>query len=110
MPTLTSTQKPSSVKRPVKISRIGDSLIAFDGEHTASCNLHFDASNPKRVLITDFYGAAYPWAALLNHLAQWSDEERMELSGWVEIQNRHIKSYWKRGFTPRAILIRRDPQ
>lgn len=64
-----------------------------------------------RALVVDFYGTnARDWERLLALLLRVSDEERIELSAWVAINNKNLKYFFKRGFAPHFVLIRRQPE
>lgn len=108
MPTITSTDKASSAT-PFRVSRKGDELYAKYGDAHAHCTLKFDPNDPHRALVTDLYGDPKAWVALLDYLGRWADRHAVELSGWVDVTNKHVNSFWKRGFSPRAVLVRREP-
>lgn len=65
----------------------------------------------KRGLVVDFYGTnAADWERLLADLLAAADHHDLELSAWVQVGNKNIKYFWKRGFSPQLVLIRRQPE
>lgn len=65
----------------------------------------------RRALIVDLYGTdAHAWMKLYKYLLDWADRFGIQISGWVSVKNRHIVSFWREGFAPHAVLIRREPQ
>ena len=81
-----------------------------DGVITAFYGWRMDPVD-LRALVIDFYGSkARDWMDLLADMNKHADDVGIQLSGWVDVRNKNIEFFWKNGFSPRMVLVRREPE